>query len=148
MTNSTPKMNNKVERQVSPNTSAKKRHRGGSTRTTYFSNNNKKYSSPTTLTQTPNGNSGTRFSTSPCSKNYPRSLDSSGYSSSSSSSSPSRSSGNGSPTNSYFAGSKWSDPPSPTALPQPPRHWTPTRCQQSENSLMTNHLKMILNVKA
>ncbi|XP_014295853.1 proline-rich nuclear receptor coactivator 2 B [Microplitis demolitor] len=149
MTNSTPKMNNKVERQASPNTSTKKRSRA-TPRSTYFNNNNK-YSNSTTPNHNNNNNPITtgRLSLSPCGKNssyYSRSNDSSGYSTSSSLSS--RSSGNGSPTNNYFAGSKWSDPPSAAALPQPPSHWTPIECQQLHDNLLTNHLKVVLNVQA
>ncbi|XP_057341484.1 proline-rich nuclear receptor coactivator 2-like [Microplitis mediator] len=155
MTNSTPKMNNKVERQASPSSSAKKRSRG-TPRSTYFNNN--KYSNSTTPNHNNNNINNTninnsittgRLSFSPCGKNhsyYSRSNDSSGYSTSSSLSS--RSSGNGSPTNNYFAGSKWSDPPSAAALPQPPSHWTPIQCQQLHDNLLSNHLKVILNVQA
>ncbi|XP_034939534.1 proline-rich nuclear receptor coactivator 2-like [Chelonus insularis] len=130
MTNSTPKMNNKVARQGSPNTGGKRsQYRNGTIKsTTYFSSNSRqvKY------------NSG-RLSCSPgCGKNSGQLR--TDYS------------GNGSPTNSFYAGAKFSEPPSPASLPKPPSHWTSrliNSCQRSQNyCAISNHLKMILNVQA
>lgn len=60
----------------------------------------------------------------------------------------------------FYAGAKFSEPPSPTALPKPPTHWTscvymasgtfplispqrPEKCRE-----ISNQLKMLLNVSA
>uniref|UniRef100_A0A1B6CP37 Proline-rich nuclear receptor coactivator 2 n=1 Tax=Clastoptera arizonana TaxID=38151 RepID=A0A1B6CP37_9HEMI len=59
----------------------------------------------------------------------------------------------------FYAGAKFSEPPSPNALPKPPSHWTPKIRMSSGgafpfllggniNSCNEMHLKMLLNVKA
>lgn len=107
MTNSAPKVNDKIERQSSPNL-------GSSKQRTYP---RKSYCFKT-LTTSP-----IRVDLSP----------------------------RGSPT-SFYAGAKFSEPPSPASLPKPPSHWTArllNSCQQSnKNYEISNHLKMILNVQA
>lgn len=134
MTNSTPKLNNKVERQGSPNTNGKRQRLGKST--TYFTNSgNKKINNGRLSCSPPFGKNMTssplRHEHSPVGNN------------------------NGSPTNSsFYAGAKFSEPPSPASLPKPPSHWTSrfiiTSCQRSSETCcsMTNHLKMLLNVQA
>lgn len=49
-----------------------------------------------------------------------------------------------------YAGPKFSEPPSPAALPQPPTHWVaPLPDVSNEVCLqMTNQLKMLLKVNA
>ncbi|XP_015602979.1 proline-rich nuclear receptor coactivator 2 [Cephus cinctus] len=133
MTNSTPKLNDKVERQGSPNTGSKRHHRttGSIKSSTYFSGGSRH-----------SRNSSGRLSCSPpCSSKNLRN-------------SPLRyESPRGSPTNSFYAGAKFSEPPSPASLPKPPSHWT-TRlmagCHQSSERIcdISDHLKMILNVQA
>lgn len=68
--------------------------------------------------------------------------------------------GRGSPRSpglSYFAGAKWTDPPSPTALPLPPIHWTQQTkhcttlnfCNKEEASAnIGGQLKMLLHTQA
>ncbi|XP_076547213.1 uncharacterized protein LOC117603953 [Osmia lignaria lignaria] len=135
MTNSVPKLNNKVERHGSPNIGLERHHHRSSaikSSSTYFHNGGRSHGR----------NSTGRLSCSP------------NFSSKGSRNSPSRYdySPRGSPTNSFYAGAKFSEPPSPASLPKPPSHWT-TRLmcsyQQSDRSCdISNHLKMILNVQA
>ncbi|KAI4495368.1 hypothetical protein M0802_008758 [Mischocyttarus mexicanus] len=144
MTNSGPKLNNKVERQGSPpNTGGKKHHRSNPMKSSPFHYNTGGRFGKNGM----NNITGGRLSGSPIcigknSRNSPLKNDSS-------------SSQRGSPTNSFYAGAKFSEPPSPASLPKPPSHWTDmnlTRsCQESERlleSASSNHLKMILNVQA
>lgn len=151
MTNSAPKLNNKVERQGSPNSGSsnkkQKHNRGGGGGTiksaSYY---------PTSVSKqvkinnniNNNNNNGRLSCSPPCGKNT------FGYNS------PLRydcSPRNGSPTNSFYAGAKFSEPPSPASLPKPPTHWT-TRfimnsCQSSETcSNFSNQLKIMVNVQA
>ncbi|XP_028982141.1 proline-rich nuclear receptor coactivator 2 [Diachasma alloeum] len=131
MTNSAPKMSNRVERQGSPNTGGK-RNRGGTIKSSSYFNSSCKQ-----VKNSPNG----RQSCSPQ------------FSSKNGGNSPMRhdSPRHGSPTNAYFAGAKWSEPPSPASLPKPPSHWTTrlmTSCQAEACHNISNHLKMILNIQA
>lgn len=61
----------------------------------------------------------------------------------------------------FYAGAKFSEPPSPTALPKPPSRWTATFCMSSGGAFplilggrvdkcreISSHLKMLLNVQA
>lgn len=145
MTNSAPKLNDKVERQGSPNTGGKRHHRSNSMKSSpFFHSSGGRYGKNGINN---NNNSTGRLSCSPpcsgkSSRNSPLRYDSS-------------SSPRGSPTNSFYAGAKFSEPPSPASLPKPPSHWTNNRlissCQRSErrsNNDISNHLKMILNVQA
>ncbi|KAI4489763.1 hypothetical protein M0804_003945 [Polistes exclamans] len=149
MTNSGPKLNNKLERQGSPNTGGKKHYRSNPMKSSPFhyntggrfgkngtNNNNSSSSSCSTgrLSCSP-------ICTGKSSRNSPLRHDSSSQ--------------RGSPTNNFYAGAKFSEPPSPASLPKPPSHWTKntlmTSCQESERRLQSassNHLKMILNVQA
>ncbi|XP_060825445.1 proline-rich nuclear receptor coactivator 2-like [Bombus pascuorum] len=135
MTNSVPKMKNKVDRQCSPNVGVERYHHHRSSAiksSTYFHNNGRFHGR----------NSTGRLSCSPHSL------------SKGSRNSPLRYeySPRGSPTSSFYAGAKFSEPPSPASLPKPPSHWTKrlmSSCQQSDRSCdISNHLKMILNVQA
>lgn len=150
MTNSTPKSNNKIERQGSPNSHGKQksgqRNSNYVKTVTYFASGNN-----TTNSATNNSNAGGRNSRTsnsrqscspPCSsvKSIPRS-------------SPMRyESPRGSPTNSFYAGAKFSEPPSPASLPKPPSHWTglAVGCQSeaAQSNHIFQHFKMILNVQA
>ncbi|XP_011499233.1 PREDICTED: proline-rich nuclear receptor coactivator 2 [Ceratosolen solmsi marchali] len=151
MTNSTPKSNNKIERQGSPNSHGKQKSPGQRNSNyvktvTYFASSNN-----TTNGSGGNPGSGGRSSRSsnsrqscspPCSstKSIPRS-------------SPMRyESPRGSPTNSFYAGPKFSEPPSPASLPKPPSHWTglaiDCQSQATKSNHIFQHLKMILNVQA
>ncbi|XP_035733842.1 proline-rich nuclear receptor coactivator 2-like [Vespa mandarinia] len=144
MTNSAPKLNDKVERQGSPNTGGKRHHRSSMKSSPFFHSSGGRYGKNGINN---NNNSTGRLSCSPpcsgkSSRNSPLRYDSS-------------SSPRGSPTNSFYAGAKFSEPPSPASLPKPPSHWTNNRlinsCQRSErrnNNDISNHLKMILNVQA
>ncbi|XP_015184134.1 PREDICTED: proline-rich nuclear receptor coactivator 2 [Polistes dominula] len=149
MTNSGVKLNNKFERQGSPNSGGKKYHRSNSMKSPPFNHNTTGGRSGNK--NGTNNNSTGRLSCSPTctgksSRNSPSKSDSSG-------------SQRGSPTNSFYAGAKFSETPSPTSLPKPPDRWTigpsnntlMSSCQESERRLQSessNHLKMILNVKA
>ncbi|XP_046750192.1 proline-rich nuclear receptor coactivator 2-like [Diprion similis] len=133
MTNSTPKMSDKIERQGSPNAGGKRHSRNNSIKSsTYFSSSNR-----------PSRNSNGRSSCSPpCpAKTRGSPLRQSQYESP-----------RGSPTNNFYAGAKFSEPPSPASLPKPPSHWTTrliSTCKQAEHCCdISNHLKMILNVQA
>ncbi|XP_064469858.1 proline-rich nuclear receptor coactivator 2-like [Ornithodoros turicata] len=61
-----------------------------------------------------------------------------------------------SPPNGLYAGPRFSEPPSPTALPKPPLHWTdcaPAKPLQKEQQPevcveLTNRLKVLLKVQA
>ncbi|XP_047347117.1 proline-rich nuclear receptor coactivator 2-like [Vespa velutina] len=146
MTNSAPKLNDKVERQGSPNTGGKRHHRSSMKSSPFFHSSGGRYGK-NGINNNNNNNSTGRLSCSPpcsgkSSRNSPLRYDSS-------------SSPRGSPTNSFYAGAKFSEPPSPASLPKPPSHWTNNRlinsCQRSErrnNNDISNHLKMILNVQA
>lgn len=131
MTNSTPKLNDRVERQGSPSTGGKRcSQRSGLIKTTTFFPSGAR----------PKGSPG-RLSCSPP------------FSSKSMRSSPVRyESPRSSPTNSFYAGAKFSEPPSPASLPKPPSHWMSLMdtCHQSGNSFnnINDHLKMLLNVQA
>lgn len=55
----------------------------------------------------------------------------------------------------FFAGPKFSEPPSPASLPKPPTHWTTQTCAAAAAAAegdpcrrFSNHLKMLLNVSA
>ncbi|XP_044018071.1 proline-rich nuclear receptor coactivator 2-like [Aphidius gifuensis] len=147
MTNSAPKMNNKVERQGSPNAGGKKQqNRGGTIKSaSYYSNSaNKQFKNNNSniIINNNNNNNGRLSCSPPCGKNT------FGFSSPLRYDSPRH----GSPTNSYYAGAKFSEPPSPASLPKPPSHWT-TRlinsCQRSEACCnFSNQLKIMLNVQA
>lgn len=138
MTNSAPKLKNKIQRQGSPNVGVERHHhhRSSAIKSSTFFHNGGRHGKNNT-------SSSGRLSSSPhssskSSRNSPLRYDSS--------------SPRGSPTNSFYAGAKFSEPPSPASLPKPPSHWT-TRltnsCQQSDRSCdISNHLKMILNVQA
>lgn len=54
------------------------------------------------------------------------------------------------PPGSNYAGPKFSEPPSPAALPQPPTHWVAASAASSTEVCleMTNQLKMLLKVNA
>lgn len=137
MTNSTPKLNDKVERQGSPSTGGKRNsQRCGLIKTTIIfpSGGGRSKGSPGRLSCSPPFSSRNNYNnnlmrTSPTKTESPR----------------------GSPTNSFYAGAKFSEPPSPASLPKPPSHWMSIMdtCQHSGRSYNINdHLKMLLNVQA
>ena len=131
MTNSTLKLIDRVERQGSPTTGSQRcSQRYGLIRTTTFFPSGAR----------PKGSPG-RLSCSPP------------FSSRSMRSSPIRyDSPSGSPTNIFYAGAKFSEPPSPASLPQPPSHWMDLldTCHSSGHSFssINDHLQMFLNVQA
>lgn len=137
MTNSVPKLKNKVDRQGSPNVGVERYHHRSSAikSSTFFYNGGRSHGKSSTgrLSCSPHNSS-------KGSRNSPLRCDS-----------PLRYS-RGSPTNSFYAGAKFSEPPSPASLPKPPSHWTTrlmSSCQQADRSCdISNHLKMILNVQA
>lgn len=154
MTNSTPKPNNKIQRQGSPNGSSGKKpanqqQRVGLVKTAmYFPSSggaNRQQQQQQQQQPKANGTNGGggRLSCSPqqCPAKSARN-------------SPLRyESPRGSPTNSFYAGAKFSEPPSPASLPKPPSHWTSIMsgsCRQAQwpNDPISNHLKMVLNVQA
>ncbi|XP_014486775.1 PREDICTED: proline-rich nuclear receptor coactivator 2-like [Dinoponera quadriceps] len=140
MTNSTPKLNNKVEQQASPNVVGAERHQRHCHRYHRSSKSSPFFHSGGRHVRT---NSGGRLSCSP--QHSP---------SKSTRNSPLRgecSPRNGSPTNnSFYAGAKFSEPPSPASLPKPPSHWV-TRlmngCHQSVQDI-SRHLTMVLQIQA
>lgn len=140
MTNSTPKLNNKVEQQTSPNVVGVDRHQRHCHRYHRSSKSSPFFHSGGRHTR---ANSGGRLSCSP--QHSP---------SKSMRNSPLRGgecSPRGSPTNnSFYAGAKFSEPPSPASLPKPPSHWV-TRlmngCHRSVQDI-SRHLTMVLQVQA
>ncbi|XP_011312079.1 proline-rich nuclear receptor coactivator 2 [Fopius arisanus] len=131
MTNSAPKMSNSVARQGSPNTGGKRNGGGTIKSSSYFNSSSK---------QVKNAHNGRQSCSPQISPKY-------------CGNSPMRheSPRHGSPTNTYFAGAKWSEPPSPASLPKPPSHWTTrlmTSCQAEACHNISNHLKIILNTQA
>ncbi|XP_031777952.1 proline-rich nuclear receptor coactivator 2 [Nasonia vitripennis] len=152
MTNSTPKNNDKIERQGSPSSQGKQRRSSNYVKTvTYFSSGNNNAAGAGSVAVNGNNASGrnSRASNSsrrqscspPCTsaKNIPRS-------------SPMRyDSPRGSPTNNFYAGAKFSEPPSPASLPKPPNHWTGliVSCgSETGPSHISQHFNMFLNIQA
>lgn len=158
MTNSAPKLNNKVERH-SPKWSGKKQ------RSCPAANNQQQRKPAVPISIPPRTQSSSRWlSSSPSSmssggwspkshqspfsasaKTSRRSYQSSPGSVSSRTESP-----RGSPTYNFYAGSKFAESPSPLSLPKPPTHWTGSDCamQQMVDCPFTAHLKMVLKVQA
>lgn len=146
MTNSTPKLNNKVERH-SPKWSGKKRISPAA------GQQQRKCAAPISIPGRTQSSSRWLSSSpsSPCSPKSPicsstRIYYRRGYQSPSGS----VSSRSESPTNcSFYAGAKFAEPPSPLSLPKPPMHWTGTDCaMQQLDCPFTAHLKMVLKVQA
>ncbi|XP_014206117.1 proline-rich nuclear receptor coactivator 2-like [Copidosoma floridanum] len=173
MTNSTPKSNNRIERQGSPN--HYHHHQGGKKSggrslnciktATYFASSNSNSPAITAVatpisaaTSNNNGGggggrrNGSRSSgaarlgcTSPnnASSTPPRGIPRS---------SPMRNeTPRGSPTNSFYAGAKFSEPPSPASVPKPPSHWTGSMGMGMGGchpNILAQHLKMLVHAQA
>lgn len=159
MTNSTPKFSNsRMERQGSPNQNVKQRvYHSGQRSPNYHLNSmtitNSKMIARTPIINysgaTPSRNNGRppmgrQAFTPPCSA--PKNI-------SARSTPPRNESPRGSPSNgSFYAGAKFSEPPTPDRLPKPPSHWTGFMSTCSEEArdscLMAQHFKMMLNIQA